>query len=50
MSAVDLNVQDIEGETALHKAIRSVDAIESTRPVRFLLVRGADHTIANKKG
>jgi len=41
----DKNIQDNEGLTPLHLAVKSVDAVESTRPVRFLLIRGADKTI-----
>jgi palmitoyltransferase len=37
----NLELQDIEGFTPLHLAIKSVDQLGSTRPVRTLLVRGA---------
>lgn len=46
----DLNIKDQEGFTPLHLAVKSVDAIESTRPVRFLLIRGADKTLRDNKG
>mmetsp|Transcript_48182 Transcript_48182/g.65432 ORF Transcript_48182/g.65432 Transcript_48182/m.65432 type:complete len:100 (-) Transcript_48182:1300-1599(-) len=38
----DMNACDIEGQTPLHLAVKSVASLESTRPVRFLLIRGAD--------
>lgn len=41
----DLNVQDIEGFTALHLAVRSVEKLGSTRPVRALLIKGANPSI-----
>jgi ankyrin repeat protein len=46
----NLNIQDKEGETALHQAVRSVEQMEACRPVRYLLLRGADQTIRNNKG
>ena len=45
-----LNIQDKDGNTALHLAVKSVDSIETTRPVRFLLVRGADPSLQDNKG
>ena len=30
--------------------MKSVDTVESTRPVRFLLIRGADNTIRDNRG
>ena len=46
----DINAQDVEGYTPLHLAVRSVDSLESTRPVRFLLIRGADKDIKDNRG
>ena len=46
----NLNLQDNEGLTPLHLAVRSVEAIESTRPVRFLMVRGANKDVTDKNG
>lgn len=40
-----LDVQDQDGFTPLHLAVKSVDTVESTRPVRFLLIRGANTLI-----
>jgi hypothetical protein len=37
----DVNIQDKEGYTPLHLAVRSVDQVESCRPVRALLIKGA---------
>ena len=31
-------------------AVKSVDTVESTRPVRFLLIRGSDKTIRDNRG
>ena len=46
----DLNVRDNDGFTPLHLAVKSVDTVESTRPVRFLLIRGANKTIRDNQG
>ena len=37
----ELNDQDCDGYTPLHLAVKSVEALQSTRPVRSLLIRGA---------
>ena len=37
----DLEDKDNEGYTPLHLAVKSVEQLRSTRPVRTLLVRGA---------
>lgn len=41
----DLNLRDNDGYTPLHLAIKSVDQVESTRPARFLLIRGANKSV-----
>ena len=41
---------DREGYTPLHLAVRSVDALESCRPVRSLLIKGAKIDIKDAKG
>lgn len=46
----ELNIQDKEGYTALHIAVRGVDALDSCRPVRALLVKGARLDIKDNKG
>lgn len=46
----DVNVQDREGYTSLHLAVRNVDAFESCRPVRALLIKGADINIRDNRG
>lgn len=46
----ELNDQDIEGYTALHLAIKSVETVRSTRPVRSMLIRGASREIRDKMG
>lgn len=44
----DLNEQDIEGFTPLHLAVKSVESLRSTRPVRSLLIRGASRNARDK--
>jgi palmitoyltransferase ZDHHC13/17 len=44
----DLDEQDIEGFTPLHLAIKSVETLRSTRPVRSLLIRGASRNLRDK--
>jgi hypothetical protein len=38
----DLNAKDQKGFTPLHLAVKSVEALKSTRPVRALLLKGAN--------
>ena len=45
-----LDDQDIEGYTPLHLAIKSVETLRSTRPVRSLLIRGASRDSRDKQG
>ena len=37
-----LDTKDENGFTALHLAVKSVDTVETVRPVRFLMINGAD--------
>ena len=46
----DLNEQDVEGLTPLHLAVKSVESLRSTRPVRSLLIRGASRDVRDKQG
>jgi len=46
----DVNIQDIEGFTPLHLAIRRFTPGETTKPIRLLLMKGADLSIKDKKG
>ena len=46
----DLNKQDKEGYTPLHLDVKSVEILEYCRPVRALLIKGADPKIKDKKG
>lgn len=46
----DINDQDIEGYTPLHLAVKSVETLRSTRPVRSLLIRGASRQVKDKTG
>ena len=45
----DLEVKDKAGNTPLHLAIKSVPQLNSTRPVRALLIRGSDRFSRNLK-
>ena len=45
-----LDDRDIEGFTPLHLAVRSVETLKSTRPVRALLMRGAPRNVKDNKG
>jgi len=46
----NVDAQDREGYTALHLAVRSVEELESTRPIRALLMKGANPIIKDKNG
>ena len=46
----DLDIQDVDGYTALHLAVKSVEKLGSTRPVRALLMKGANPSIRDNKG
>lgn len=45
-----LNLQDKEGYTPLHLAIKSIDELGSCRQVRALLIKGANPNITDMKG
>ena len=45
-----LNMQDVEGFTPLHIAVNTSEKLKSGRPLRALLMRGADKTIKDKLG
>ena len=44
----ELDLRDNDGYTPLHLAVKSVDEVECTRPVRFLLIRGANKDIRDE--
>ena len=44
---INLELKDESGYTPLHLAVKSVAAIKSTRPVRALLLKGADRKARN---
>ena len=46
----NLGIQDASGLTPLHLAIKSVGDLSSTRPVRALLLKGADRNVKTKSG
>lgn len=45
----DVNSKDNEGYTPLHLAVRSVDQVESCRPVRALLIKGCSTDIRDNR-
>mmetsp|Transcript_17121 Transcript_17121/g.28881 ORF Transcript_17121/g.28881 Transcript_17121/m.28881 type:complete len:238 (+) Transcript_17121:1994-2707(+) len=45
----NVDLKDNEGFTPLHLAVRSVDALESCRPVRALLIKGARTDIRDNR-
>ncbi|CDW81974.1 dhhc zinc finger domain containing protein [Stylonychia lemnae] len=46
----DLAAKDSKGHTALHLAVKSVEHLKSTRPVRSLLLKGADREAKDNEG
>lgn len=46
----DLNAQDQKGFTPLHLAVKSVQELKSTRPVRALLLKGANRSSTDLEG
>ena len=46
----DMEATDQKGFTALHLAVRSVEALKSTRPVRALLLKGANRMAKDIEG
>ena len=45
-----LNERDEQGLTPLHLAVKSVRTLNSTRPVRALLMRGAQRSLLDNQG
>ena len=45
-----LNERDEQGLTPLHLAVKSVRTLNSTRPVRALLMRGAQRSLQDNQG
>ena len=45
-----LNMQDIDGYTPLHLAVKSSEQLKSGRPLRALLMRGANRNARDKRG
>mmetsp|Transcript_15391 Transcript_15391/g.10778 ORF Transcript_15391/g.10778 Transcript_15391/m.10778 type:complete len:85 (+) Transcript_15391:1-255(+) len=46
----NMELKDLQGYTPLHLAIKSVGQLSSTRPVRALLLKGADRDAVDKDG
>jgi len=47
---IDFEAKDENGFTPLHLAVMSVETLKSTRPVRSLLLKGADRSVQDNKG
>jgi len=45
-----LEIQDVDGYSPLHLAVKSTETLKSCRPVRALLYRGASRESKDKKG
>lgn len=45
-----LSIKDVDGYSPLHLAVKSADQVQSARPVRALLYRGANRTARDKNG
>jgi len=46
----NLEARDSKGNTALHLAVKSVEQLKSTRPVRALLLKGSDREAQDNEG
>jgi ankyrin repeat protein len=46
----DVNIQDVDGCTPLHLAIRRYTPGETTKPIRLLLMKGADSDLKDNNG
>lgn len=46
----DLEAKDQKGFTALHLAVKSVEHLKSTRPVKALLLKGANRLAKDLEG
>jgi len=46
----NVDCQDVEGLTPLHLAVKSVETLKSSRPVRTLLIRGANRDVKDNNG
>lgn len=46
----DLDSKDQKGFTPLHLAVKSVESLKSTRPVRALLLKGANRVTPDAEG
>lgn len=46
----NLDAKDQKGLTPLHLAVKSVEQLKSTRPVRALLIKGADRMVKDNEG
>ena len=45
-----MDIQDVDGSTPLHLAIKSLDEKVSLRPIRHLLIKGARNDIVDRRG
>jgi hypothetical protein len=49
LPSVNLEAKEENGFTPLHLAVQSVEQLRSTRPVRALLLKGADREVHDNK-
>jgi ankyrin repeat protein len=50
LQGIDFEAKDDNGFTPLHLAVMSVESLKSTRPVRSLLIKGANRAAKDNKG
>lgn len=50
IGSIEMDPIDENGFSPLHLAVQSVPALNSTRPVRALLLKGANRSVMDKKG
>ena len=50
LSKSRISLQDVDGFTPLHLAVKSSEQLKSGRPMRALLMKGAPKDIRDKKG
>ena len=46
----DINMQDLDGFTPLHIAVKRSSELDTTRPIRSLLLHGANRDIKDHSG
>lgn len=46
----DPNIQDVDGYTPLHLAVKNIDQVLTTRFIRYLLLKGARTDLKDRRG